>query len=118
MWAQGGGGDVLIKPSAFKDAQSMNVNGFSRYPLKAVNHRAPSAPSTERWSLLKVAFMIFAVLKPRSSSAEGTRVGWVDPTARMHDCGGLMIAVKWEMSYMPRFEIVNVPPCPEVFGQR
>jgi len=115
MWAQGG--DVLIKPNAFKDAQSMNVNGFSRYPLKAVNHRAPSAPSTERWSLLKVSFIIFAVLKPRSSSAEGTRVGWVDPTARMHDCGGLMIAVKWEMSNMPRFEIVNVPPCAEVFGQ-
>jgi hypothetical protein len=110
MWAQGG--DILVKPSAFKDAQSMNVNGFSRYPLKAVIHRAPSAPSTERWSLLKVAFIIFAVLKPRSSSAEGTRVGWVDPTARMHDCGGLMIAVKCEMSNMPRFEIVNVPPCP------
>lgn len=28
----------------------------------------------------------------------------------MHDCGGLMIAVKWEISNMPRFEIVNVPP--------
>lgn len=61
--------------------------------------------------------MTFTVLKPRSSSVEGTRVGWVEPTARMHDCGGLMIAVKWEMSYIPRFEIVNVPPYRNVFGQ-
>jgi hypothetical protein len=29
----------------------------------------------------------------------------------MHDCGGLMIAVKWETEYIPRFEMVNVPPC-------
>jgi hypothetical protein len=28
----------------------------------------------------------------------------------MHDCGGLMMAVKWETPYMPRLEIVNVPP--------
>ena len=30
--------------------------------------------------------------------------------ARMHDCGGLMMAVNWVTSYMPRLEIVNVPP--------
>jgi hypothetical protein len=35
----------------------------------------------------------------------------------MHDCGGLMMAVKWEMSNMPRFEIVNVPPYRDVFSQ-
>jgi hypothetical protein len=33
----------------------------------------------------------------------------VDPTARMQDCGGLIMAVNCVMSYMPRFEIVNVP---------
>lgn len=108
---------MIYKPSIFNDAQSINVNGFSRYPLKTVIHRAPSAPSTERWSLLKVTFITFTVLKPRSSSAQGTRVGWVEPTARMHDCGGLMMAVKWEMSNMPRFEIVNVPPYRDVFSQ-
>ena len=27
------------------------------------------------------------------------------------------MAVKWEISNMPRFEIVNVPPYPEVFNQ-
>ena len=54
--------------------------------------------------------MTFAVLNPRSSSGAGTSVGCVDPTARMHDCGGLMIAVKCEMSNMPRFEMVKVPP--------
>jgi hypothetical protein len=89
----------------------MNVSGFSRYPLNAASHLAPTAPSTVRWSELKVTFMICAVLKPRSSSGAGTRVGIVLPTARMHDCGGLMIAVKWETEYIPRLEMVNVPPC-------
>lgn len=88
----------------------MNVNGFSRYPLNAAIHRAATAPSTVRWSELSVTFIICTVLNPRSSSAAGTSVASVDPTARMHDCGGLMMAVKWETPYMPRLEIVNVPP--------
>ena len=54
--------------------------------------------------------MVGTTLKPFSSSGAGTRVGFVEPTARMQDCGGLIIAVKCEMSYMPKFEIVKVPP--------
>ena len=88
----------------------MNVKGFSKYPLNADNQREPTAPSTVRWSELSVTFITLTVLKPRSSSGAGTRVGVVEPTARMHDCGGLMMAVKWEMSYMPRLEMVKVPP--------
>ena len=55
--------------------------------------------------------MMFTVLNPCSSSGAGTRVGTVVPTARIQDWGGLMIAVKCEMSNMPRLETVNVPPC-------
>ena len=88
----------------------MNVSGFSRYPLNADSHLAPTAPSTVRWSELNVTFIIGTVLKPCSLSGAGTIVGWVDPTARIHDCGGLTIAVKCSMSNMPKFETVNVPP--------
>ena len=52
---------MIYKPTIFNDAQSINVNEFSRYPLKAAFHRAPSAPSTERWSLLKVTFITFSL---------------------------------------------------------
>jgi hypothetical protein len=86
------------------------VSGFSKYPLNAESQRAPTAPSTVRWSELRVTFMTLIVLKPRSSSGAGTKVGDVEPTARMHDWGELIMAVKWEMSYMPRLEIVKVPP--------
>lgn len=88
----------------------MNVKGFSRYPLNAASHRAAMAPSTIRWSELRVTFMTCTVLNPRSSSGAGTRVGSVDPTARMHDWGELMMAVKWETPNMPRLEMVKVPP--------
>jgi uncharacterized membrane protein YqgA involved in biofilm formation len=57
-----------------------------------------------------VTFIIGAVLNPFSSSGAGTSVGVVDPTAKIHDCGGLMIAVKWSISNIPKFEIVKVPP--------
>jgi len=33
------------------------------------------------------------------------------PTARMQDCGGLMMAEKLEMPSMPRLDIEKVPPC-------
>lgn len=94
----------------FQKDQSMKVNGFSRYPLKADIHLAPTAPSTARWSQLRVTFITLATLKPFSSSGAGTMVACVAPTARMHDWGGLMMAVKCEMPYMPKFEMVNVPP--------
>jgi hypothetical protein len=92
-------------------SHSMKVNGFSKYPLKAFNHLAPTAPSTVLWSELNVTFIIWAVLKPFSVSGAGTRVGTVAPIARMHDCGGLMMAVKWLIPNMPKLETVNVPPC-------
>ena len=52
---------MIYKPTIFNDTQSINVNEFSRYPLKAAFHRAPSVPSTEWWLLLKVTFITFSL---------------------------------------------------------
>lgn len=101
---------TIAPPTPHYIVQSMKVRGFSKYPLNAVIHLAAMAPSTVRWSELSVTFIMFTVLNPRSSSGAGTRVGAVVPTARMQDWGGLMMAVKWEISNMPRLDTVNVPP--------
>jgi len=69
----------------------------------------------------KVTFMIFSTVYPFSAVSLGTRTSFVDPTARMHDCGGLIyvrlvgrvctIAVNCSIdSNIPRFEMVKVPP--------
>jgi len=58
-----------------------------------------------------VTFIIWEVLKPFSVSGAGTKVGTVAPIARMHDCGGFMMAVKWLIPNMPKLETVNDPPC-------
>jgi len=39
-----------------------------------------------------------------------TGLGSPAPTARMHDCGGLMMAANSRMPYMPRLEMVKPPP--------
>lgn len=80
------------------------------YSLKALSHLAPTAPSTVRWSLDSVAFMMLTSFQPFSVEASTSILGLVLPMARMHDCGGLMIAVKWSMPNMPRLEMVNEPP--------
>ena len=61
--------------------------------LKCLSHWAPTAPSTTRWSHDIVTFIIDARVKPAALSA-GTNFSLVPPTARMHDWGGLMMAVK------------------------
>lgn len=80
------------------------------YPLNAWSQREPTAPSTVRWSDESVTFMTVSVLKPLGSSGAGTSLSSVLPTARIHDCGGLMMAVKCEIPYMPKFEMVKLPP--------
>ena len=45
------------------------------------------------------------------SSSAGTSLRLAAPIARIHDCGGFIIAVKWStLPNMPRLETVNVPP--------
>lgn len=47
---------------------------------------------------------------PFSDFSSITSRFWAPPTARMQDCGGLMIALKWVTLNMPRLETVKVPP--------
>lgn len=39
-----------------------------------------------------------------------TSLFWLPPTARIHDCGGLMMAQNCVTSNIPRLEMVKVPP--------
>lgn len=99
------------------------VCGFSRNSLKWRNQTAPTAPSTTLWSHDNVTFTTVTVLclkvqgnteeenfnYPFSSS--GTSFFSGPPTARIHDWGGLIIAVKSLIDpNIPRLETVNVPP--------
>lgn len=105
--------------------------GSSMYLRKYWSQRAPTAPSTVLWSALKVTFMKFASLNlqerrlvwisfshlfslfyahPFSALSSTTSRFSVPPTARMHDCGGLMIAQNCVTLNMPKFEMVKVPP--------
>ena len=64
--------------------QTSMVNGSSMYPRKACSHWAPSAPSTTRWSALRVAFRMEAASK--LPSAPTTTLLLVVPTARIAAC--------------------------------
>lgn len=69
--------------------------GSSKCFWKYCNQRAPTAPSTVRWSQLRVTEMKSFCFQPCSEFLSGTMRCWVPPTANMHDCGGLMTAQKW-----------------------
>lgn len=61
--------------------------GSSIYSLKAFSHSAPTAPSTTRWSQLRVTVKIFATENGFLGSAgfsSTTTLFSVPPTARMH----------------------------------
>ena len=61
-----------------------------------------------RWSQISVSVIRSrATTRPRSSTA-GFFIS--APTARIAAWGGLTIAVKRSIPYMPRFETLNVPP--------
>ncbi|MCZ4588149.1 hypothetical protein O4328_31455 [Rhodococcus opacus] len=45
-----------------------------------------------------------------TSPSRTTGVGLAAPTARIAASGGLMMAVKWSIGYMPRLLMVKVPP--------
>ena len=78
--------------------------------LKCFSHCAPTAPSTTRWSQDRVTLIRLTVLYGASGFPVGTTFLAVPPTARMQDCGELMMAVKCEIPNMPRLETVMVPP--------
>src|SRR5262249_32773562 len=66
---------------------------------RSVRNRAPVAPSTARWSHVKVIVITrFSVTSP---SARTTR-DCVAPTARIATCGTLTIASNSTIAYIPR----------------
>lgn len=71
--------------------------GSSKYFWKFCSHCAPTAPSTVRWSQLSVTVIKSLCFQPLSEPLSGTMRCCVPPTARMHDCGGLMTAQNWVM---------------------
>ena len=76
--------------------------------LKCCSHCAPTAPSTTLWSQDIVTLIMLATEGP--PSAPTTTFFSVPPTAKMHACGGLMMAVNWLMPNMPKLDTVMVPP--------
>jgi hypothetical protein len=60
-----------------------------------------------RWSHASTSVI---VLRATTSPARTTARGPSAPTDRIPAWGGLMMAVKLRMPYMPRLDTVNVPP--------
>src|SRR5918994_6336438 len=81
--------------------------GSSRNALTSSRNRAPSAPSTVRWSQVSVTVIIG---RTATSPSRATGRSSTEPTARIAACGGFRTAMNCCTPNMPRFEIVNVPP--------
>src|ERR671936_160712 len=81
--------------------------GSSRKALTVLRKSAAVAPSSERWSHVSVSVISGRTSKPVSI---GTAFCSIAPTARIAACGGLRTATNCSTPYMPRFEIVKVPP--------
>src|SRR5437870_12358867 len=84
--------------------------GRSTRCLMRCRKRAAGAPSTRRWSnvRLSVSMRRTAILSVFSSITTGRAT--MRPRPRMAHCGRLMIGVKASTSYMPRLVMVNVAP--------
>ena len=91
-----------------KENHSSIEFGCSMNFLNFCSQSAPTAPSTTRWSHDSVTVMTLAVLG--LPSVDGKTLALVSPTARMQDCGELMMAVKWDTPNIPKLETVMVPP--------
>src|SRR5579862_5115671 len=81
--------------------------GSSRYCLSVAMNWAACAPSTARWSTVRV---IVITGRTTTAPSRATGVSTVAPTARIAACGGLRTAMNCSTPNMPRFEIVKVPP--------
>ena len=68
---------------------------------------APRAPSTTRWSNVRLSCSIG---RTAAAPSTGTMRSAMRPTARIPACGALTIASNESTPNIPRFEIVNVPP--------
>src|SRR5262249_14523021 len=81
--------------------------GSSRNALTGRRKSAAVAPSRAGWAPGGVVRLSGRGSVPGSG---GTGFGSVGPAAGVGGWGGLGPATNWSTPYMPRFEIVNVPP--------
>src|SRR6185437_8349969 len=106
--------DIPARPAAEHDEVERSIGhqssisaGCSIKRLKACMNRAPTAPSTTRWSQEIVQVITVATASwPSLTTGRGSPA----PTARMQPCGGLMTAENSRTPNIPRLEIENVPP--------
>ena len=75
--------------------------------LNAAKNSAPTAPSTTLWSQERVTSIIVLI---SSLSLITTGRFELAPTAIMQPCGGLIIALKFLIPYIPKLEILKPPP--------
>src|SRR5262249_54231394 len=94
-------------PHVVPDGHYRARPGSSRSCFTVARNSAPVAPSTARWSHVSVSSM-----RGRTAGcpSTATTLSSTAPTARIAACGGLSTAMNRSMPYIPRFEIVNVPP--------
>lgn len=101
-----------LQPTFARQAGISPIHIACSQTKTSTHHRAPTAPSTTRWSQLKVTFIVSISLKPGPpGSPSSTSFFSGPPTARIHDWGELIIAVNWLTDpNIPRLEIVKLPP--------
>src|ERR1700676_2906740 len=100
------GGEELVGAVKSQD-QSRICNGFSTMPTNVRIHSAAIDPSIGRWSTDNVTRTTVAIASSPSCTTGSLRAA---PTARIADCGGLMMAENSSVPYIPRFEMQNDPP--------
>lgn len=90
------------------------VTGSSMSVLSAASHCAPTAPSTTRWSQLRVTVTIGATCQgssPSRTDARGMTESVMAPIASAQDCGEMTIGAADFTPYLPRSWMENVPNC-------
>src|SRR6185437_188002 len=88
-------------------AQARTWAGSSSSAVNACIHLAAVTPSMGRWSTDSVTVM---TRRTRTLPLRTTGSSRTAPTARMEDCGGLMMAANSSVPNIPRLVMVATPP--------
>src|SRR5258708_15313504 len=84
--------------------------GRSTRCLMRWRNRAAGAPSTRRWSKVKLSESMRRTATCSLDSSTTTGLATMRPMPRMAHCGKLTMGVNASMSNIPRLVIVNVAP--------
>src|SRR5699024_10077943 len=90
-----------------RPSQTTIRSGSSSSDFRSPRNTAAAAPLSTRWSTVVVIVITVRVV---SSPSRITGSSTAAPTARIAASGGLMMAVKSSIPYIPRLLIENVPP--------